>query len=259
MISSFRKLLRTAPKAEPDVKSGRLPTHIAVIMDGNGRWAQRRGLPRIAGHRAGAKVVRDVVETAATLGIGYLTLYAFSSENWRRPKDEVSGLMRLFEEILRAELDELHRSNVKITVIGVLDEVSAGTRAQFEKAITQTAANTGLNLTIALNYSGRADILKAVNQVVEEAAASGQTVQFTEESFSLRLATTGTPDPELIIRTSGEMRLSNFLIWESAYAEFWVTDILWPDFKANDLRSAISAFQSRDRRFGGLTEEPSAR
>ncbi len=236
----------------------RLPKHIAVIMDGNGRWAQKRGLPRIAGHRAGAKVVRDVVKAAGTLGIGHLTLFAFSAENWRRPKTEVSALMKLCEQILRSELDELHESQVKIDVIGDLADVSEGTRHQFETAIERTAENTGLHLIVALNYGGRSDIIRAVNGAIEQAATTGKAIKMDEADFSAALATTGVPDPELIIRTSGELRLSNFLIWEGAYAEFWVTETLWPDFGHKDFVEAIRDYQLRDRRFGGLAKDTSA-
>jgi len=229
-------------------------------MDGNGRWAKRRGLPRIAGHRAGAKVVRAIVQRANDIGIEYLTLYAFSAENWRRPKTEVSGLMKLFEEVLRADLEQLHANDVKITVIGDLDNVAAGTKRQFQEAIEQTADNSGLRLIIALNYGGRADILRAVNALAARAAAEGRFDTLDEDTFSDSLWTNGVPDPELIIRTSGEMRMSNFLVWEGAYAEFWATQTLWPDFSPDELQAALTDYQNRDRRFGGLTGEgPDAR
>jgi undecaprenyl diphosphate synthase len=254
LLTVLRRFLGSGDDAEPVIDADRLPRHIAVIMDGNGRWAHRRRLPRIAGHRAGAKVVREIVKEAAGLGIGWLTLYAFSAENWRRPKNEVNSLMRLFEEILQSELEELHSNNIKIRVIGDLESVTEGTRQQFTKAVAQTIENTGLNLVIALNYGGRADILQAVNRLAEEACANDGFNTIDEARFSGALATAGIPDPELIIRTSGEMRLSNFLIWEGAYAEFWVTDTLWPDFKARDFRTAICDYQNRDRRFGGLSD-----
>lgn len=259
MLTTLRRLFGAAPEPNTTLDRERLPKHVAVIMDGNGRWAQKRGLPRIAGHRAGGKVVREVVETAAELGVGHLTLYAFSAENWRRPKNEVSGLMRLFEEILQSELEELHKNQVKIEVIGDLANVSEGTRRQFEKAITRTAENTGLHLIIALNYSGRADILRTVNEALEQSAKTGQAIKMDEDAFSDALATAGVPDPELIIRTSGELRISNFLIWEGAYAEFWVTETLWPDFGRAGFTQAIHDYQRRDRRFGGLTKDSDAR
>lgn len=260
MLTVLRRIFLPGSRSKPEVDPDRLPQHIAVIMDGNGRWAKRRGLPRIAGHRAGAKGVRAIVEQAAGLDIKFLTLYAFSAENWRRPKNEVSALMKLFEEILRSELEELHAKNVKIDVIGDLDNVAQGTQRQFQEAIMRTAENTGLNLIIALNYGGRTDILRAANYMAAQAAKTGRFDRVDELEFSGALSTAGIPDPELIIRTSGEMRISNFLLWEGAYAEFWVTDTLWPDFSSTDLLAALADFQSRDRRFGGLTQEaPSAR
>lgn len=256
MFAFLRRLLGGGNEpSDRAIDVTRLPRHIAVIMDGNGRWAQRRGLPRIAGHRAGAKAVRAIVEESAQIGIEYLTLYAFSAENWRRPKNEVGGLMKLFEEILKTELSELHGNNVKILVIGRLDQVAEGTKRQFEHAIEQTAGNTGLNLIIALNYGGRDDILRAVNAFAERAASSGRAEPIDGAGFSGALSTAGVPDPELIIRTSGELRLSNFLIWESAYAEFWVTETLWPDFTPQDFRAALCDYQRRERRFGGLAGE----
>ncbi len=259
MLTALRRLFGTSPEPEKALDPKRLPKHIAVIMDGNGRWAQKRGLPRIAGHRAGAKVVREVIKAASALGIGYLTLFAFSAENWRRPKTEVSGLMKLFEQILRSELEELHENQVKIEVIGDLANVSEGTRHQFEKAIARTAENTGLHLIVALNYSGRTDIMRAVNEAVERAAATGKAFKMDETDFSAALATAGVPDPELIIRTSGELRLSNFLTWEGAYAEFWVTENMWPDFGREDFMEAVRDYQRRERRFGGLAKDTSAR
>ena len=258
MLMALRRLFGTSPEPEKDLDPERLPKHIAVIMDGNGRWARKRGLPRIAGHRAGAKAVREVVKVAATLGIGHLTLYAFSAENWRRPMIEVSGLMKLFQEILQSELEELYENQVKIEVIGDIANVSEGTRRQFEKAVARTAENHGLHLIIALNYGGRMDILRAVNEVVERAAKTGKVSRIDEAEFSNSLATAGVPDPELIIRTSGELRLSNFLIWEGAYAEFWVTETLWPDFGREGFVEAVRDYQRRERRFGGLAKDNSA-
>lgn len=235
-----------------DIAPDSVPKHVAIIMDGNGRWAQRRGLPRIAGHRAGAKAIREVVEAAPDLGIEYVTLYTFSAENWRRPKDEVTGLMRLFKEMLENELDGLHRNNVRLMTIGAIDDIDRTTREEFVKAVKKTSGNTGLKLVIALNYGGRDDILAAINKIVQESEDETKAGGLTEEDVSLALSTADIPDPELIIRTSGELRLSNFLIWESAYSEFWVTDVLWPDFSRQNLIDAIFDFQQRDRRFGGV-------
>ncbi len=257
-IWSFIKTrLGRAGGAMAAIDEQNLPQHVAIIMDGNGRWAQRRALPRIAGHRAGARIVRAIVQEAARLKIKFLTLYAFSAENWRRPKAEVGGLMKLFEEILRSELDELHGNNIRIKVIGELSGIADGARLQFEKAIEQTAANTGMTLIIALNYGGRADILRVVNELIKAGRSDTGAAEVDEARFGARLATASIPDPELLIRTSGEMRLSNFLIWESAYSEFLSTPVLWPDFSADDFRAALGEYQRRDRRFGGLSGPPS--
>jgi undecaprenyl diphosphate synthase len=238
------------------IDPNRIPQHIAIIMDGNGRWAAQRGLPRLAGHRAGAKAVRAVVKQAAEIGIRFLTLYTFSSENWRRPKLEIDGLMRLFEETLAAEMDELHQKDVVIRVIGDLSRVHEGTRSRFERAMEKTRHNGGLTLVVALNYSGRADLLRAINTLVAQAAVESDPVpELDEAALSGYLSTAGLPEPELVIRTSGELRLSNFLIWETAYSEFWVTPVLWPDFRGQDLLDGISDYQLRDRRFGGLSDE----
>jgi undecaprenyl diphosphate synthase len=250
ILSFFRPQRPNPGTLDPD----RIPRHIAIIMDGNGRWAANRGLPRLAGHRAGAKAVRSVVKQAAEVGVEFLTLYTFSSENWRRPKREVDGLMRLFEETLAAEIDELHQSDVVIKVIGDLSQVQESTRSRFERAMEKTRRNTGLTLVVALNYSGRADLLGAINALVAQAVARpGPAPELDEAGLSGCLSTAGLPDPELVIRTSGELRLSNFLIWETAYSEFWVTPVLWPDFRGRDLLEGIGDYQLRDRRFGGLS------
>ena len=252
-FSRFKRRLKSQGHGPEELDLRKAPRHVAIIMDGNGRWAQRRGLPRLAGHRAGARAIREVVEIAPTLGIEYLTLYTFSSENWRRPKDEVSGLMKLFREMLEAEIGQLHENNIRLLTIGDTGSIGEETRAEFAKAVELTKDNTGLTLVIALNYSGRADILSASKKIAAGAVeAKTRAEDLDEPAFAAALSTAGIPEPGLIVRTSGEMRLSNFLIWESAYSEFWVTDVLWPDFGRQELIDAIYDYQQRDRRFGGL-------
>jgi undecaprenyl diphosphate synthase len=228
-----------------------LPTHIAVIMDGNGRWARRRGLPRVAGHRSGINAVREVVEGCAELGISYLTLYAFSVENWKRPPAEVRTLMLLLREYLNREIDNLDRNNIQLRTIGRTDQLEPSVRAELEKAIERTKRNTGMVFVVALNYGGRAEIVDAVNRLLAERRDS-----VNEVELSRRLYTAEFPDPDLLIRTSGEMRVSNFLLWQIAYTEIYVTDTLWPDFSRKDLHEALVAFQKRERRYGGLGEAP---
>ena len=230
----------------------RAPTHVAIIMDGNGRWAEKRGLPRLAGHRAGAKAVREVIAAAIEIGVSYLTIYSFSSENWSRPRDEVSGLMTLFVEVLERELVNLERMHVRVQVIGELTQLPAATADAFKRCVARTADNDGMTLVVALNYGARRDIESAVRQLAEKAAAG--TVRpddIDEEMIGRHLSTAGVPDPDLVIRTSGEMRLSNFLLWEIAYSELWVTATLWPDFGRSDLLKAVVDYQKRRRRFGG--------
>ena len=229
----------------------RLPRHIAVIMDGNGRWAAQRHLPRVEGHRAGIDAVRDVVETSARLGIQVLTLYAFSVENWKRPALEVSTLMMLLKRYLRIELDTLLRNNIRFQVIGREEELARDVRSELEAAEARTAGNTGMQFNIALNYGGRAEIVEAVKRAIADGI---DPTDLDEQRFSGLLYTAGQPDPDLLIRTSGEMRVSNFLLWQIAYAEIWVTDTLWPDFRCRDLLDAILAYQKRDRRYGGITQ-----
>lgn len=238
-----------------EVKKGAVPRHVAIIMDGNGRWAKQRRQPRIMGHRAGAKAIRRAVEAATKLGVGYLTLYAFSTENWSRPQEEVMGLMQLFEEQLRKEIDELDDQGVRIRVLGRLDEIPEKTRNAFIDAIERTKGNTTLNLNIALNYSGRVEILDAVNSLCKAVAEGKETSEIDEEKFSRYLYTSDIPDPELLIRTSGELRISNFLLWQIAYTEIWITEKFWPDFEEDDLARAIADFQTRKRRFGGLDKD----
>ncbi len=230
----------------------RLPEHVAIIMDGNGRWARRRKLPRVAGHRAGVQAVRVTVESCARLGLRALTLYAFSVENWKRPRAEVETLWRLLRLYLRAELPEMHRHNIRFTAIGRLGALPEFVRDELDSVIRSTAGNTGLQLNLAINYGGRAELVDAVKSLVEDARQRNVTID--EAAISARLYTAGMPDPDLLIRTSGEMRVSNFLLWQIAYAELYVTGTLWPDFTRAELLSAILDYQKRDRRFGGLGE-----
>ncbi len=232
-----------------------LPQHIAVIMDGNGRWAQRRHLPRVAGHRAGVQSARTVIETCARLGIPALTLYAFSMENWRRPKAEIDFLMRLLREYLRKELPTIHRNNIRMLVIGRSDQLPQEVRADIDRAMELTAGNTGMKLAVALNYGGRAELVDAFNRILDRVRNNGlANARVDEELISQHLYTAGLPDPDLLIRTSGEMRVSNFLLWQIAYAEIYVTETLWPDFNRAQLYEALLDFQKRERRYGGLAE-----
>ena len=227
------------------------PTHIAIIMDGNGRWAADRNLPRIAGHRAGVDAVRRVVEDCARLKIPYLTLFAFSTENWNRPQSEVGGLMALLGQYLKKELRTLMKNNVRLSTIGQIDDLPASVRQTLREVVEQSAKNDGLTLTLALSYSGRDDILEAVRKVAAAVQRGDLNPDDIEPgTFSSFLHTDGMPDPDLLIRTSGEQRISNFLLWQVAYAEFYVTDKLWPDFESVDLLDAIEAFNLRERRFG---------
>jgi undecaprenyl diphosphate synthase len=228
------------------------PRHVAIIMDGNGRWAKKRGLPHVAGHSAGAKAVRECIAASIELGIGYLTIYTFSSENWTRSTDEVSGLMSLFVEVLERELTNLQRMHVRVMVIGEMGALPTKTREAFERVVANTAGNDGLTLVVALNYGGRVEIVEAAQALAREAAAGTLDPDTIDETaFSARLYTAEIPDPDLLIRTSGEMRVSNFLLWQIAYSEFWVTATLWPDFDRTDLLRAVVDYQKRDRRFGG--------
>ncbi len=219
-------------------------------MDGNGRWAKARGLPRMMGHRAGTENLRRIIRTSVELGIKILTIYAFSTENWARPKEEVQGLLRLLENVIENELAELNREGVQIRHIGRKDELSPRLRKKLEHAIEMTHTNDRLILCIAWNYGGRDEIVHAVKQLMDSGVTSNQV---TEELISRSIYTSGLPDPDLVIRTSGEMRISNFLIWQSAYSEWYVTPTLWPDFDKEELIKALSEFKKRDRRFGGLS------
>jgi undecaprenyl diphosphate synthase len=229
----------------------RLPAHIAIIMDGNGRWARRRAMPRIAGHRAGVGPVRTTVETCARLGVKALTLYAFSVENWKRPRAEVDALWRLLRIYLRRELPEMMSNDIRFTAIGRLDALPDIVRHDLESTISATSANSGLQVNLAINYSGRAELVDAVKALVDEARKNNQ-IKIDEDAIGRKLYTSGMPDPDLLIRTSGEMRISNFLLWQIAYAELYVTETLWPDFRRTDLLRAILEYQKRDRRYGGL-------
>ena len=236
---------------EIDLRS--LPKHVAIIMDGNGRWAEQRHLPRIAGHRAGVKIAREVIETCARLKIPYLTLYAFSLENWRRPQAEVDFLMRLLREYLKRELPTIHKNNIRLRVIGRSAELPDAVRKDIEHGMRHTARNTGMNLVVALNYGGRAELVDAFNAMLEHSRVNGLSAfRADEQTVSDHLYTAGLPDPDLLIRTSGEMRVSNFLLWQIAYAEIHVTETLWPDFHRERLLEALIDYQKRERRFGGL-------
>jgi len=231
------------------VDFSRLPAHVAVIMDGNGRWAAQRHLPRVEGHRSGIDSVRDVVEGSARLGIKVLTLYAFSVENWKRPAAEVSTLMMLLKRYLRSELNTLLRNDIRFKVVGRMEDLAPDVQRELRDAEGRTAGNGGMQFNIALNYGGRAEIVEAARRM----AADGVTAdQIDEVRFASYLYTAGQPDPDLLIRTSGEMRVSNFLLWQIAYAEIWVTDTLWPDFRQRHLLEAVVAYQKRDRRYGGI-------
>lgn len=236
------------------LEPGRVPRHVAIIMDGNGRWAKRRGLPRIAGHRAGVTPVRECVETCARLGVEALTLYAFSVENWKRPRPEVDTLWRLLRHYLRREVAELNRNDVSLRVVGRLAALPLEVQEEIERAEQETCGNRGLRLTLAINYSGRAELVDAVNAAIHAARISGtlNSLEIDEESIAANLYTSDLPEPDLLIRTSGEMRISNFLLWQIAYSELYVTETFWPDFNRTELLRAFIDFQKRERRFGGL-------
>jgi undecaprenyl diphosphate synthase len=232
----------------------RLPAHIAIIMDGNGRWAKHRNMPRVAGHRAGVEPVRITVEACARMGLQALTLYAFSAENWKRPRAEVDMLWRLLRLYLRKELPEIMRNDIVFSCMGRLDALPAPVREELESAMLSTARNRGMRLNVAINYSGRTELVDALNAIVEDARIEGRLegLRIDEEAIASRLYTAGLPDPDLLVRTSGEMRISNFLLWQIAYSEIYITETLWPDFRRTDLLEAILDYQKRDRRFGGL-------
>lgn len=235
--------------------SKRMPRHIAIIMDGNGRWAKKRLMPRTMGHRAGMSTLHSIVETCSKMGISVLTVYAFSTENWKRPVEEVDYLMNLLIEYLNKEIAELHRENVQIRVLGDYSKLPAACQAEIEKALALTRNNTGMIFNIALNYGARREIIRGVRNIAEQVLNHDISVdQIDEDLFSQFLYTARLPDPDLLIRTAGEKRISNFLLWQIAYSELWVTDTLWPDFTREHLIQAIHDYQHRERRFGGLNK-----
>ena len=253
---SREELLAWIPAGHPDqalvsqISFDRLPAHVAVIMDGNGRWAAQRHLPRVEGHRAGIDAVRDTVETAARLGIGVLTLFAFSVENWKRPPSEVSTLMLLLKRYLRSELRTLLANDIRFNVIGRMEDLSPDVQHELRAAIERTASSQGMLFNIALNYGGRAEIVDAARRAIESGI---DPAELDEERFASFLYTAHQPDPDLLIRTSGEMRVSNYLLWQIAYAEIYVTETLWPDFRRRHFIDAVLAYQKRERRYGGIT------
>lgn len=256
MLSNFDGIIKKGSREERLLSAidwKRLPRHVAIIMDGNGRWAAQRGQPRIAGHRAGVEAVRAAVDTGARLGLKALTLYAFSTENWKRPRYEVDALMRMLRRYLRLELEEIHRQHIRFQTIGRIEALADNVQREIARAKDQTAGNPGMILTVALNYGGRAEIVDACRAAVKRLLREGKSGEdLTEESLSRELYTSGLPDLDLLVRTSGELRISNFLLWQAAYSEIYVTETLWPDFRRIHLLEAIVDYQRRDRRFGGL-------
>ena len=256
MLSNFTEIVDKGSRDERLLTSiawDRLPRHVAIIMDGNGRWAAERGQPRIAGHRAGVEAVRAAVDTGARLGLGALTLYAFSTENWKRPRYEVDALMRMLRKYLRIELEEINRQKIRFQTIGRTSELAGNVREEIARAAEQTTNNPGMVLSVALNYGGRAEIVDAARAAMQKLTDRGKSPdQLTEEAIANELYTYGLPELDLLVRTSGEMRISNFLLWQSAYAEIHVTQTLWPDFRRVHLLEAVVDYQQRRRRFGGL-------
>ena len=236
--------------------SDKVPRHIAIIMDGNGRWAKQKGMPRVLGHRSGVKSVREVTEAAAEVGVRYLTLYAFSTENWNRPAAEVKALMMLLVETIKSEIRALHKNGVRLTAIGDLSALPPASYEALQRGIEETRNNTRITLVLALNYSAKWEILRAARALATKAVEGHiQPGQITENTFEQELSTSGIPDPELLIRTSGETRISNFLLWQIAYAELYFTPVLWPDFGKTELLDAIRNYQNRERRFGMISEQ----
>lgn len=239
-----------------DLDPAKLPQHVAVIMDGNGRWAKNRGAERIFGHQNAVEAVRQVTEAAGELGIKYLTLYAFSTENWGRPKNEIDGLMKLLVSTIRKELKTLTKNNVRLMIIGQMESLPRNCQREVREAITETASNTGLTLILALSYSGRWEIIEAAKKIADDVKKGRLDINSIDSHiFEGYLETNFIPDPELLIRTSGEMRISNFLLWQLAYTEIYFTNKLWPDFRKEDLWEAIKDYQSRERRFGKISEQ----
>jgi undecaprenyl diphosphate synthase len=256
VLSDFSEIVKKGTRDAALLASivwDRLPRHVAIIMDGNGRWAARRGQPRIAGHRAGVEAVRAAVDTGARLGLEALTLYAFSTENWKRPRYEVDALMRMLRRYLRIELDEINRQNIRFQAIGRIGELAESVRVDLQRAAERTAKNGGMVLSVALNYGGRAEIVDACRAAMQTITIEHRSFEDLNESdIEAGLYTRGLPELDLLVRTSGELRISNFLLWQSAYAEIHVTDTLWPDFRRPHLLEAIIDYQQRRRRFGGL-------
>ncbi len=256
MLADFADVIKKNSRDEKLLASvdwNRLPRHVAIIMDGNGRWAAQRAQPRIAGHRAGVEAVRAAVDTGARLGLGALTLYAFSTENWKRPRYEVDALMRMLRKYLRIELDEIDRQNIRFQTIGRTAALATNVRQEIARASERTAKNDGMILSVALNYGGRAEIVDACRAAIKELIAAGKSPdELTEEEIARGLYTRDLPELDLLVRTSGELRISNFLLWQMAYAEIHVTETLWPDFRRVNLREAVVDYQQRSRRFGGL-------
>lgn len=256
MLADFTELVKKGSREERLLSSvdwQRLPRHVAIIMDGNGRWAAQRSQPRIAGHRAGVEAVRAAVDTGARLGLGALTLYAFSTENWKRPRYEVDALMRMLRKYLRLELEEIHRQNIRFQTIGRTEALPPNVRGEIARASERTAANTGMVLSVALNYGGRLELVDACRAAMQKLQAEGKAPdELSEDRIERELYTHGLPELDLLVRTSGELRISNFLLWQSAYAEIYVTETLWPDFRRLHLLEAVVDYQQRSRRFGGL-------
>ena len=254
MFKFFRKNELVEKNDKQELK--KIPTHVAIIMDGNGRWAKKRNMPRIKGHYEGMQTVKKITKYASKLGVEYLTLYAFSTENWARPKEEVNYLMDLPEKMFSSFMPELMENNVKVEVIGVVEKLPENTRKAVNDAIEQTKNNTGLKLIFALNYGSKDEMLRAIKQITKDVQDNKYSIdEISEEHVSQNLFTSNTPDPDLLIRTSGEQRISNFLLWQIAYSEFLFTKVAWPDFTEEEFYKALLEYQSRDRRFGGLNED----
>ncbi|WP_040211730.1 isoprenyl transferase [Clostridium polynesiense] len=251
MLNIFKKTNNSNDNFELDYNN--IPKHIAIIMDGNGRWAKKKNLPRTFGHKAGVETIRKIIKECNKLGVKYLTLYAFSTENWKRPAEEVNSLMGLLVEYLKKEFDELNRNDVVINYIGDISKLPHNCQTELVKAKEKTINNNGVVMNLALNYGGRSEIINAFNSLLSNLSGEElKNISITEEMLEKHLYTAGMPDPDIIIRPSGEQRISNFLLWQCAYSEFWYSDILWPDFTEKDLQKAIYDYQNRERRFGGI-------
>lgn len=236
-----------------NIDKNNIPEHIAIIMDGNGRWARKKNLPRTFGHKAGVEAIRNIVKASSSIGVKYLTLYAFSTENWKRPPEEVNALMSLLVEYLKKEVDELHKNNVVVSYIGDISILPKACQDELESAFSRTKSNTGLRLNLAINYGARDEIRKAIKSIASDVKDGRINIEDIDDNLiSSRLYTSNMPDPDLLIRPSGEYRISNFLLWQIAYSEFWFSNIFWPDFSSQDLYRAIYDYQNRDRRFGGI-------